>query len=393
MADSLDRAFKVYQKAQPQVRVLILAEAEKRVQTNIGRVDSLNQRLSALCALLFAGAAVAATLTTNTGKLPPIAIYIACGSAVFFAIGGAIGCWGLFSRQSVFPGEKASWWDGQGVDALAQLNEQDANGWLIERSETMIDSLALSVERRALAFNIAVVLGAVGGVLIAVAALAGAVFGAPASSAQNLASTVNTPVDTVAAAQLALGRQQMLAAWIAGVAAAVQAIGAVAALFLNIKFARDAVKREVVAQEASARRELAAEAAAAERELRAAELEKLRAIEKFNQPIDRVLGLGRAAVEALEAEIREFQATFNSPGVISAGPLDLDRMREVRIAVDSAEISFDESSVVAALSAVRRNAEPINPGVPMSKAQRVDFLSDHRDGLAQALSDLKKHRR
>ncbi|MDF2435208.1 MAG: hypothetical protein JWP44_4839 [Mucilaginibacter sp.] len=181
MSNSLDLALALdaYQKAQPEVRTLILAEAEKLVQTNIGRVDALNQRLSALCALLFAGAAVAATLTTNADKLPPLAIYIACGSSVAFALGGAIGCCGLFSRRSVFPGEKPSWWASHGVDALAQLTEDGAKGWLIERSEEMIDSLAKAVKRRALTFNIAVVAGAIAGALIAGAALAGAIIGPP----------------------------------------------------------------------------------------------------------------------------------------------------------------------------------------------------------------------
>jgi len=166
-----DLALEVYLKAQPAVRLTILAEAEKRVQTNIGRVDALNQRLSALCALLFAGAAVAATFTTNAAKLPPLAVYIACGSAFAFALGGMIGCVGLFSRRAVFPGEPPSWWASHGIDALSQLTDEGAKGWLFERHEEMIASLAVSVRRRAVAFNTAITVGAVAGALIACAAL------------------------------------------------------------------------------------------------------------------------------------------------------------------------------------------------------------------------------
>lgn len=178
MSESKDRALEQFLKADKAVQDLILAEAEKRVQSNISRSDALNQRLSALCALLFAGAAVAATYTTNADRVSPLSIGVACAASVVFAVGGAIGCAGLFSRKRGFPGEKPSWWiSGEDVSDLSELSELHAKGWLVSHREEVIDDLAAGVAWRALCFNSAVIVGAVAGGLISVAAVVGAVIG------------------------------------------------------------------------------------------------------------------------------------------------------------------------------------------------------------------------
>lgn len=174
-----DAAAEAFEHASASVRKTILAEAEKRVQATIGRLDALNQRLSGMAALQFAGAAVATTLTTNADKLPSTSIYWAALAAAVFVAGGVIACTGLFSGKSVFPGEAPSWWLAHGAEALARLDEEGAQLWLFERHEAMISSLLASVNRRATRFNLSVLCGAIAGALVASAAICNSVLPAP----------------------------------------------------------------------------------------------------------------------------------------------------------------------------------------------------------------------
>ncbi len=159
-----------YWEAQPEVRTVILAHAEKYVQSLVSRLDALNQRLSALCALLFAGAAASATISTNSDKLPHLAIVLAAVAATTFAVGGLVGCVGLFSGKSSFPGEAPSWWGKQGADLVAGLDAEQARAWVAGSHEDALHSLNMAVCRRAWAFNAALGLGAAAAVLISVTA-------------------------------------------------------------------------------------------------------------------------------------------------------------------------------------------------------------------------------
>jgi hypothetical protein len=119
---------------------------------------------------MFAGAAVATTITTSADKISHLAALLACCSATTFAIGGAAGCVGLYSAKSVFAGEPPSWWAKSGLEKLADLKSDEADYWLAGHYEAAIHSLAKAVARRAISFNVALGLGVLAGALIAIAA-------------------------------------------------------------------------------------------------------------------------------------------------------------------------------------------------------------------------------
>jgi hypothetical protein len=97
-------------------------------------------------------------------------------------------------------------------------------------------------------------------------------------------------------------------AWISAVAAVVQAVGAVAAIWYSGKLARDAAAREIAADAAATRRMKEADEAAAKRAEaaeRAAE-ERARALknEAYNDLIERVTSLGILAADDCNAQIQ-----------------------------------------------------------------------------------------
>jgi hypothetical protein len=170
-----DDGLKAFWNAQPDVRPIILAQAEKRVESTLATLSSLNQRLASSSAIMFAGAAVSATLTTNADNLPQLSIGIAAAAALSFAIAGIVGFVGLFSSKRFYPGERPSWWLKSGLTQLTSMNADDANYWLAGHHEEVIDSMGQSVSRRARAFNASLGLGAIGAVLIASSATNSAV--------------------------------------------------------------------------------------------------------------------------------------------------------------------------------------------------------------------------
>lgn len=93
---------------------------------------------------------------------------------------------------------------------------------------------------------------------------------------------------------------------ISATAAAIQAIGAIAAIYYSGKLARDAAKRERAADEAAARRIAEADAAAEARRVadraEAKEKEESERKRPFNLPIQVALELADAALESLKAE-------------------------------------------------------------------------------------------
>ena len=155
-------------------REIILAQAQKHVESLTSRLDALNTRVSGLSALLFAAAALATNVTTAADKIAILATYTASFAAVIFAVAGCVGFYGLWSAPSVFAGEPPSWWGAQGEDRLRGLDKDMANFWLADKLEVTAKSLQGSIRRRSRSLNIAILLGAFGSGLIAVTALVSA---------------------------------------------------------------------------------------------------------------------------------------------------------------------------------------------------------------------------
>lgn len=171
MAESdSDLGLRAYWNAKPEVRSLILSHAVRRVESSTGALNSLNQRLSSIVALLFAGAAVSATFTTNGDRVETLPLGLAAASSAVFATGGLASLFGLASLKSAWPGERPSWWLSLGEEALAALDEQAAGYWLAGHYSEVIEGLRRSLNRRGALFNVALAFAAAGGLLICLAA-------------------------------------------------------------------------------------------------------------------------------------------------------------------------------------------------------------------------------
>lgn len=115
----------------------------------------------------------------------------------------------------------------------------------------------------------------------------------------------------------ALAAQQLWAAWVAAGAACVQAIGAVGAIAISVKLARDSARREVEAQSRSEEREAAAEAASIARERAADEAATNRLREQSTDErrafIIPILGAAEKARLALLKEAEKYRAADQPP--------------------------------------------------------------------------------
>ena len=166
----------------PDVRKLIIEQAEKHVESLSARMDALDTRLSALGGLLFAAAALATNVSVGGDKAFAPAIWVAAVAALIFAGASLFTLYGLISRQSAFKGEPASWWLRGDASILSSLDEYQAQVWLGEKLEATSEILQVSVERRAKAFNRASVCGAIGAAAIFLTAALAALGPRPVSN-------------------------------------------------------------------------------------------------------------------------------------------------------------------------------------------------------------------
>jgi hypothetical protein len=170
MSEESNKGSLAYWWADEGVRDLILEQGKIRVESTFATLTSLNSRLASLGGLLFAGAALTTTIATNVDKLSGPPTFIASVAVVFFAAGGLASFVGLASGQSAFAGEAPSWWARDGLAALREKNVEDAKYWIAGHHEDAIISLSKAASRRGIALNVALVLGAIGGLLVPVAA-------------------------------------------------------------------------------------------------------------------------------------------------------------------------------------------------------------------------------
>lgn len=117
--------------------------------------------------------------------------------------------------------------------------------------------------------------------------------------------------------------QQVLAAWISAGAAAVQAIGAIAAIIISIQLARSSARREQEAEAAASRRMEAADQAAEARIQQAKN-------EAHNNTVQRITSLGVLAVEACEEQIAQATSAYAANTGMVSGSLHNRRLAQLR---------------------------------------------------------------
>jgi hypothetical protein len=195
-------------------------------------------------------------------------------------------------------------------------------------------------------------------------------------------------------AQVEMSRQQVYAAWFSGVAAFIQAIGAVATILLTVKLAKDAVAREAAAEAAALAREQKAEEASRLRaeaaELREEERHRQEELADFNRPIEVVLGIGQACQQKMAEQLRQDRAHFEvNPAYTLA---QYAPQKDLLAAVSNARGSTTDATVAAALARVEALANGFNSGT-MAGLQAVELREAHHTRIAEALEELACLRR
>ena len=168
-----------YAGANASVRKIILAHAEKRVESFLDRLTSIDQRLTGLSALMFAGSAIAATIIVGGDKIPVVALWFAGFAALLFTIGGIVSLRGIESAHGFLPGERPSWWEQGGATYLHEMTMEIADALVAQHYEDVINGLDNIMNNRANALNRSLYCGAAAGVLIAVAAVSTALYSKP----------------------------------------------------------------------------------------------------------------------------------------------------------------------------------------------------------------------
>ena len=182
-----------------------------------------------------------------------------------------------------------------------------------------------------------------------------------------------------------LAQQQLFTAWLSAGAAAVQAIGAVVAIFWSIKIARDAANREREAEAASVARAESAERIAAEREQKAA-------IAAFNGPLDAILGLLQPAVRDVDEEVARIHSSFADTQGHIRGGLDVPSLVKVRHAVARAEQQMSDPDVLLGLSELAGLLEPwTTESLPASKyVAEADAFAERLKQAQKRTADLRR---
>lgn len=202
------------------------------------------------------------------------------------------------------------------------------------------------------------------------------------------------------AALLELQRQQMAAAWISAVAAAVQAVGAVATIWFSIKLARESIEREALAERRAEERALAEDRAATQRAEEAQRREaerfaKREAVEQaqrnaaYNKSIDTILAHARQLAEHFRSQSEKYESEPRGPtyvftvGVSTAHPL--------HVAVAKARIEYDDADVLTALANISQAITERRERVQAPEAAQICAAA--AGAIEDAADNLRSNRR
>lgn len=168
LESSKDDVIRTFWSASPEVRSIMLEQAHVHAQSRMQTSTAMEQRVTAVAALLLAAAAVAAQIAWQVDE-GVVAGLSGCG-AVSFAAGGFVAIRGVRAGHLAPPGADPAWW-ARSEKAIQGFNADQANTWVIAHLFDAIKSLDDMATRRADAMNIALNYGAAGSGLLATCAV------------------------------------------------------------------------------------------------------------------------------------------------------------------------------------------------------------------------------
>lgn len=168
MSITKDDVIRTFWNATPAVREIMLAQAHVHAQSRLQTSTAMEQRVTAVAALLLAAAAVAAQIAWQVKEGVVVGLS-GCG-AVAFAVGGVVAIRGVRAGNLAPPGADPAWW-ARSEDAIKGFTGDQANGWVIAHMFDAIQSLDDMANRRAEAMNLALTYGATGSGLLALSAI------------------------------------------------------------------------------------------------------------------------------------------------------------------------------------------------------------------------------
>jgi len=184
--------------------------------------------------------------------------------------------------------------------------------------------------------------------------------------------------------------QQLLAAWVSAAAAVVQAVGAVAAIVVAIRLARDSERRSIEAERAAAEREQAADRAAAARAEaadRAAEERIARALhERKSELIASISILSRELLDEANQALERAKKQFGSSVGSITGGHTLKQMPSIMELIPEWKLAAGDARLAKSISQFEKAIQPwstVSGGEPA--AQYIAKHQSQRDRIEEAI--------
>ncbi|MGI4797503.1 MAG: hypothetical protein ACRYG8_26340 [Janthinobacterium lividum] len=182
----------------------------------------------------------------------------------------------------------------------------------------------------------------------------------------------------------ALAMQQVWAAWVSAVAACIQAFGAITAIAISIKLARDAASREIEAAQRSEAREIAAEAASVARSEAAEAAALKRTEDALAAERETLLIPIIASAEKAKSSLRDEALSIRQAqsGIRYIGPFTSSETNSLFSLIEEIKPRIKETRL---LYAVMKLEKLINPALAPNGTHEASALVAEKENLASQI--------
>jgi hypothetical protein len=190
--------------------------------------------------------------------------------------------------------------------------------------------------------------------------------------------------------------QQVMAAWVSAAAAVVQAIGAVAAIVVAIKLARDSERRAIEADRASAAREVAADRAATARAEAADRAAEERIARSFRQQrkgmVDTISTLATELLEDVAKDAANAADQFGGPSFLGnvSGGYSPKQAPALAALIPEWKLNAQDAGLAKAITRLERAIQPWKTEMGgMTGPAYVSMFHAQRDEIQAAIVEIE----